>query len=144
MTKIVGTDPGQATGYAWIEIMDDRRIKILDIGVVKGIENLEDLHTILEQSDMLVIESFHVRPQDAHKLIYRELHAPEAIGMLKGLAKKVGIDFQMQSPSLKPVGYGWAAMTYVKGKKNMHSQDALAHAVHCAVKKYNAIPLASK
>jgi hypothetical protein len=144
LTKILATDPGLSTGYAWIKVLDDRSIEILDIGVVKDIDGLEELKSKIEESDLLVIESFHVRPQDAHKLIFQELSAPEAIGVLKSMAKKAGIEFQMQSPSLKPVGYSWAGLTYTKGKKGMHSQDAIAHAIHCAVKRYNAYPLVSK
>jgi hypothetical protein len=139
---VLGIDPGFSTGYACIEIVE-KRVKLIDAGVIKGIPNLKDLMPLIERADFLVIEDFFVRPQDAHKLTYQELPAPEAIGVLKFLAETVDHPpkIQMQSPSTKPVGYGWSGQKYQKGKKGLHSQDAFAHAVYYAVKNSLALPV---
>jgi len=49
------------------------------------------------------------------------------IGALEFLCQVNGWKFVLQSNYRKPAGYGFLGMKYVRGKRSMHSTDALAH-----------------
>jgi len=63
------------------------------------------------------------------------------IGLIQGVAEMEDRKFVLQEPAIKPMGFGWAGLKYVPGKKGTHSQDAVAHAVYYAVKVLHALPL---
>jgi hypothetical protein len=142
--KILGLDPGKTTGVAFIEIID-KKVKLQYINETKDVTLLE-LVEFFKDADVLVCEDFLVRPQKAHKgaFDWDNMVAPRVIGAATSLAKQYESEYVLQSPSIKPVGYGWSGMSYVKGKKGMHMQDALCHAVYYAVKKKLAFPLSKK
>lgn len=141
--KILGLDPGGTTGWGMIEISSDPRPKInlINIGQVK---NEEDLEPQIIEADLAVIEYFRIRPDKKDDFVYKDLHASEAIGILKMLCRKHSTRVEMQGSQIKPMGYGYSGMKYVKGKKGLHQQDGLCHAVYYAVKHLHAIPLAPK
>lgn len=139
--KILGLDPGGTTGWGSIQLTDEPRPKITVIGVGE-VKNEETLENMIKEADIVVIEYFRIRPNKVNDFIYKDLHASEAIGGIKMLCRKYNKRVEMQGADKKPMGYGFAGMTYVKGKKGTHFQDGLCHAVYFAVKKLNAIPLA--
>lgn len=139
--KILGVDPGLTTGWGQIQLTDEQRprITLLDLGQVTDIWELESL---IESSDIVVIEFFKIRPDKKDDFVYKDLHAPEAIGKVKMLCEKYKKQIEMQGSDRKPMGFAWAGLRYVKGKKRTHMQDGLAHAVYWAVKNLRAVPLA--
>lgn len=139
--KILGTDPGDTTGYGMIQLSDEPRPKIILKGIGE-VKNEEELESLIAEADIVIIEYFRIRPDRVDDFIYKDLHASEAIGVIKMLCRKHNKKVEMQGSQVKPMGFGFAGMRYVKGKKGTHMQDGLAHAVYYAVKKLKAIPLA--
>lgn len=139
--KILGTDPGGTTGWGAIELSSDQRPKInlVDFGQVK---NEEELEQWIEWADICVIEFFRIRPDKVNDFVFKDLHASEAIGVIKMLCRKYNTRIEMQGSDRKPMGFAWAGMKYTKGKKGTHQQDGIAHAVYYACKNLHAIPLA--
>lgn len=123
-----------------IQLSDDARpqIKLLGVGTVK---NEEELESLIEEADLVIIEYFRIRPDKKDDFVFKDLPASEAIGVIKMLCRKHKKTVEMQGSQVKPMGFGWAGMRYVKGKKGTHFQDGLAHAVYYAVKQLKASPL---
>jgi len=141
-TKILGLDPGKSTGWGRITV-ENRQISLGEFGVSKDM-TLSDIAHHFADVDIVVYEGFWIDPKLAQAgfLNYDEMLAPQVIGTIKTLAKQHGIQHvEKQNASLKPPAYGFAGMKYVRGKKNMHAQDAIAHAVYYAVKKLQARPV---
>jgi hypothetical protein len=140
--KILGLDPGKTTGLALIEL-DGRRIKPPEAyGECKDETLLEIEHLFIE-ADVIVVEDFKTRPNDARRgaFDWDQMIAPQVIGAAKALAKRHSKLFVLQQASLKPVAYGLSNQKYVPGKKGMHRQDALAHAVFYSVQTLHALPV---
>jgi len=142
MTKILGIDPGRSTGWARISVSPEKRMVVHDFGVVKDPQLLE-LSDHIKDSDLVVVESFLVRPREARKgaFDYDPMETPQVIGALKLQCRLYDTPIVEQSPSVKPVGYGFVRQKYVRGKKGTHAMDALAHAAYYAVKKLQSKPL---
>ncbi len=141
-TKILCFDPGKSTGWACLTV-EDRQITLGEFGVSKDM-TLSDVAHHFKEADIVVYEGFWIDPKLAEKgfLNYDEMPAPQVIGTIQTLAKQNGIEHvAKQSASLKPPAYGFAGMKYQKGRKNMHSQDAIAHGVYYAVKNLRAHPV---
>ncbi len=138
---ILGLDPGKSTGYALIEVVD-RNIALKDFGVEKN-EQVSKISDLISQSDLVICEDFKLRPEMARagSLDYDNMVASRVIGKIELLCDLSKTKMVKQQPSLKPVAYGFAGMRYVKGKKNMHWQDAFAHAVYYSVKNQLASPV---
>src|SRR5690606_24426510 len=124
-----------------IELGDEQRPKISLLGIGE-LTDIWELESLVESSDIIVIEFFKIRPDKKDDFVYKDLHAPEAIGKVKMLCEKYKKQIEMQGADRKPMGFAWAGMRYVKGKKGTHQQDGLAHAVYFAVKNLHAVPLA--
>lgn len=144
MTLILALDPGKNTGWGMIRVADGRTLPTGQLGVCLD-QTLLELEPQFVEADLIVCESFEVRPKLARAgaFDWDPMETPQVIGAMKALAKRLNKKVVMQSPSVKPVGYGYCGMVYVKGKKGMHMQDALAHAVYYAVKTLKANPLGS-
>jgi hypothetical protein len=142
--KILGLDPGKTTGVALLEL-NEKALSLVYVNETKD-ETLLEIVDYIKQADYVICEEFLVRPNKAHggAFDWSDMVAPRVIGAATSLAKQYGAQFVLQSPSIKPVGYGWSAMQYVKGKQKMHMQDAVCHAVYFSVKKLHALPLSKK
>jgi Holliday junction resolvasome RuvABC endonuclease subunit len=143
---IVGFDPGVSTGFAVISVTE-RKIKPLGLGVLgkslDDIEMLQEAQRLIKGADHVVIENFKLRPDvaEAGRLNQNDMPASQVIGKLKTLCGLAGVKYHLQMPSVKPVAYGLANLTYQKGRQGTHSQDAMAHAVYYAVQKLHALPV---
>jgi len=138
---ITGFDPGATTGYAIISVLN-KKITPLDIGQSTD-PTLQDLIPHIERSSIIILEGFWVNPQKARKghFDYDNMVAPRVIGALQYKAQELGKQVVIQPAAIKPVGFGFSGRDYVKGKKNQHQWDALAHAVYYAVKVLHASPV---
>jgi len=140
--KILGIDPGGTTGYALIQVQDDE-ITPLKFDVTKD-KLMLDMVPLLIEADVIVYENFLLRPDKARSgaFDWKSNTTEQVIGSLKTLAALHGKkNLVVQEPSQKPMGYGFANMKYVPGKKGTHWQDAYAHAVFYAVTKLKANPV---
>jgi len=140
--KVLGIDPGGTTGYSLIEIQD-HKITPLKWGTTKD-KLMLDLVPLIVAADHIVYENFLLRPDKARSgaFDWQSNVTEQVIGSLKTLAALHGKEsVSTLEPSQKPMGYGFANMKYVPGKKGTHWQDAHAHAVFYAVKKLGAHPV---
>lgn len=120
--RILGVDPGDTTGWAILE-----KGEPVEIGTLKKDEFYEMIPQILAKDiDVCVIEDYIVRPEWGNK--WKKTDTPQKIGAIRLICTEMKLRCVVQQPSIKPVGYGWAGMTYVKGKKGTHVMDAIAHA----------------
>ncbi len=144
MTLVLGIDPGKTTGLGLIEVLAPS-IKLKTMRESKD-ETAADYLDLLREADVIVVENFQVRPDKARtgSFDWNDMIAPQVIGAIRAVSASLGKTIVLQPPSIKPVGYGWSNQRYVKGKKGMHQQDALAHAVYYAVKNLKALPLKKK
>jgi len=131
MLTMYSWDPGKSTG--WCEFRENRlaRFGTTDISEL-------DVHLAsIEEAEVFVIESYFIRPKSAGGFDHNFSSpiALEAIGEIKGRARRIGAEVVMQQASLKVPGYGFAGMVYKKGQKNIHHKDALAHGVYYLVKR---------
>lgn len=138
---VLGIDPGKVTGWALVKT-EDKKMSPMNFGHSRDQTALE-LQPQIEKAEIVVIESFLVRPKNARRgaFDYDDMVAPRVIGAVTTLATLLGKQVVMQPASIKPVGYGFSNTKYVKGKKNMHQWDALAHACYWLVKNGHAYPV---
>jgi len=141
--KILGIDPGETTGWATIFMGEDKRLELGESGQTKDMQLIEIVDQI-RSADVIVYEGWYTNPDKARagKFNWRGFPAENVIGSLLTLAKLHQKDTPVkQQASQRVAGFAWAGMIYKKGAKGRHWQDALAHAVHYAVKSRGAIPL---
>jgi hypothetical protein len=131
--KIMGLDPGGTTGVAIIEITN----KVPKVIFAKTTKDplLRDIRDLMKTCDIIVYEGWWTRKTEAETGAFNQstMIAPQVIGTIETLIdlyEKKGVK---QQPAIKPMGYGYSNLTYVKGKPGMHSQDAIAHAMYFAV-----------
>lgn len=143
LKKILGIDPGENTGWAETTLETETGVqKILDFGESRDTTTF-DLTDRIQNCDLMVIENFLIDPSKSRTgaFDHSEMLTIQVIGALRLQARLHDKQVVLQSRSVKPVGYGYLRMKYVKGKKGMHSTDAMAHAVFWAVKNAGAKPL---
>lgn len=140
--KILGIDPGKTTGWGLVTFGEDGHHTAIKFGTSKD-PNLLDILDLILEADHIVYENFFVRPNQARRgsFDWDPMVTPQVIGALKLLCHQHGKPISEQSPSVKPVGYGFASLNYKKGKKGTHEFDALAHAFYCAVKNFGLKPV---
>jgi hypothetical protein len=139
---VLGLDPGVTTGWGVIEANEDLKLKVLQFGMTKD-QTLLEVQDWFRKSDLVVIESFLVRPKHARTgaFDWDPLDTVQVIGAAKLLCRICETPYTEQQASQKPVGYGFLKKKYVQGKKNMHAWDALAHAAFYLVKNGKARPV---
>lgn len=139
---ILGIDPGESTGLALISVTE-KRPTLVEALVSKDLTGI-DYNYLLQKATYVVVEDFKVRPRKAKEgaFDWQDMKTPQVIGSIKTLAKLLGKKVILQQPSIKPVGYGYAHLKYVPGKKGKHIEDAAAHAMYFGV--VNKICLPSK
>jgi hypothetical protein len=140
--KLLGIDPGKHIGWAVVSVSPEKKMLVHALGVSMDL-TLDELSDHIKDSDLVIVESFLVRPREARKgaFDYDPMETPQVIGALKLLCHLLGKPIVEQNPSVKPVGYGFVKQKYVRGKKGTHAMDALAHAGYYAVKHLHSKPL---
>lgn len=125
--------------------MQDKKAKPVYIGECKDVTLLE-IEALFTGCDIVVCEEFLVRPAKARKgaFDWQDMVAPRVIGAATTLAAKYEKELILQSPAIKPMGYGFANLRYVKGKSGVHIQDAVAHGMYYAVKTGKCNPVDKK
>lgn len=141
MTIILGIDPGKSTGLAMITIDDMKKPRLTEARVSYDVSAIE-YNDWLKLADYIVVEDFKVRPGKARQgsFDWSSMETPKIIGSIQTLAKLLGKTVTLQQPTIKPMGYGFAHLNYVKGKQGTHIQDAAAHAMYFAVRKKLCLP----
>ena len=88
-------------------------------------------HIRTPRADVWVVEDYIIRPpqkgQNFGNHNWNRGETLRLIGKLEMVAIVGAVDFHLQQPSIKPLGYGQAGMEYKKGKPGMHIYDAIAH-----------------
>ena len=143
--RILGIDPGKASGYSLIVLEGKTIVPTPKFGVDRDGELTSIRELIVEGVDHVVIEDFKVRPGNARRgnFDYDDMLTPRQIGRIEEICELTETPYSKQQASLKPPAYGFAGMKYSKGKKNQHWQDAFAHACYYAVKFHDARPVKS-
>ena len=145
--KILGVDPGESIGFVVVSYdLATKQMTILNTGVQKFGENsalaARFFRAQADDSDTYVVENYVINPK-----VYKHDHqgdkgvALRQIGMLEMLAVEREATVVLQMPTVKPPGYGFLGKQYVRGKKDQHSWDALAHVVFYLVTKQGMQPL---
>lgn len=124
---ILAVDPGDTSGWVRLNTLD----RSFRIGMWHG--ELEPGKEVNKQPpNIIVCENYLIRPphmtrgkQWTHN--WNKGSTMRIIGSLQTVAGLHDCQFELQEPSIKPVGYGWAGLNYVKGKQGTHIQDAAAH-----------------
>lgn len=84
--------------------------------------------------DVLIVENYRNLPDEKHgkRFIntYSENHESQIIGMCRMFCSLAFVELVIQETSIKPAGYGFAGLKYVKGAKKKHMQDAVAHGAY--------------
>jgi hypothetical protein len=142
MRKLFGIDPGESTGWASVTLAETGVLKIVEFGISRDLTTHE-LSDQIADHDLMIVESFLVDPAMSRTgaFDHSDMKTVQVIGALKLQSRLHGTPIVEQSRTVKPLGYGYCRMKYVKGKKGMHSEDAMAHAVFWAVKNAGAKPL---
>lgn len=144
--KLLGIDPGKTTGYARLDIDEDKQLKLGLFGITKDM-TLVDIKKHVEEADIIIYEGWWTRPDKARggAFDYKSMHAPEVIGSLLTLCKLLQKErIVKQQPSQRVPGYGFVGLVYKAGARGTHWQDALAHAGYYAVTKLQALPVRKK
>lgn len=141
---ILAIDPGDTSGWFRIEYISGSQPAILSkkFGVWKG--ETEPGRVVNEDPpDILIVENYLIRPPKmtrgkkwSHD--WNKGSTMRIIGSLQTVADLHDLFFQLQEPSIKPVGYGWAGLVYVKGKQGTHIPDACAHLAYFLYKQMKA------
>jgi hypothetical protein len=113
--KLLCLDPGKTTGVAVLEI-NDKKPHPIYLDETKDV-TLTDIAELFRAADIVAATT---------------------------LSKLYGVDLVMQSPAIKPTGYGFANLKYVRGKQGVHIQDAVAHGMYYAVKHQLCGPVSTK
>jgi len=139
--KILGLDPGGTTGIAVVEITN----KVPNVILAKTSRDplLKDIRHLFMECDVVVYEGWWTRKNDAESGAFNQstMIAPQVIGVIETLIdlfEKKGVK---QQAAIKPMGYSYSGLKYVKGKPGMHSQDAIAHAMYFAVNSRLSRPI---
>lgn len=140
--KILAIDPGKTTGWANISVDAAKHISLGEFGNSKDM-TLVEISSHIQAADVIVYESFYVRPDMAMsgKFNWQEMPALKVIGSLMTLCKLYQKSTVKQQPSQRVPGYAFAGLNYKQKAKGKHWQDALAHACFYAVKNLHAFPV---
>ena len=143
--RVIGFDPGEMTGIGILEIDENKRLVLKHSSTLPRTDLYMKLPRLIEGCDAVIIEDFKVRPNNARKgsFDWSHLVPVQVIGAIHYASMHAGIPSHFQQPNLKPVGYSFLGKPYVRGAKNVHHLDALAHAAYYLVKNKIAVPNAT-
>lgn len=138
--NFLSIDPGGTTGFAHFLQEEDEQWRVKTFGEVAK----ADVYDWIEDTgpDLYVVENYRVRPQSisGYSHQWSSGETLRIIGALESRARRIGSPLVLQEPAIKPVGYAHAGLKYVKDKKGMHVQDAIAHGVFYLVKQLKVNP----
>lgn len=139
----LGIDPGKTTGLALIRVEN----KIPTLMTVRESKNptLSQDRDLFELADLVIMEDWKTRPKKAMlgAFNYDPMITPRVIGAAELMSELCSCKVVMQQPAIKPVGYGYANLKYVPGKKGLHIQDAIAHVMYYLVSRSLSRPVMS-
>lgn len=140
--RILGADPGESTGIGILEINSSKHMVLKHSGTYSRTDLYMKLPQLLEGVTAVIIEDFKVRPNNARRGSFDWSHLVpiQVIGAMHYASIQLEIPTHFQQPNLKPVGYAFLGAKYVRGAKNVHHLDALAHAAYFLVKNKYALP----
>ena len=140
MKYFLGIDPGGTTGLALVSV-NDKKPTLVEVMASKDLTTKE-YQWLLKKADLLIIENFRLRPKNARdgSFDWSDMETPKIIGAIEMWAQLNDKVLVKQEPSIKPMGYGYCHMKYVKGKKGLHIQDAAAHAMFYLVTNNLSLP----
>lgn len=121
-------DPGETTG--WAQFLDDKPVAM---GELRYPNDLLFFKNLIDGYDVCGYENYRIQPKNSsaqgHTPFWSTPVALKVIGAIELASMETNIDRAIVSQwsDIKPSGYGFAGMKYVKGKKGMHKQDAIAH-----------------
>ena len=130
--KIVGIDPGKATGVAVAVFSSDGNAAVFDTYCIKD-HDIERDRSIVRGADVVVCEDFRLDGRVAPKLGGDRMWSSEGIGYWRALSLLEGATFVLQDRS-------WKGKTNAAQKeriefftglapKTPHERDALAHVI---------------
>lgn len=140
--RVIGFDPGEMTGIGILEVGDDKIMRLKHSDTLARTDLYMKLPRLIQGCDAVVIEDFKVRPNNARKgsFDWSHLIPVQVIGAIHYQSMHSEIPSHFQQPNLKPMGYAYLGKRYVKGQRNVHHLDALAHAAYYLVKHRYAVP----
>ena len=133
--KLLSVDPGKRTGWA-VWNFGSGQPELLTMGVSKDVEEFYDVLSHI-QTDQIVYENYHVRPQGMNKGWAHEWNRPPAslvIGALEFYSRANEIKIAVQQASQLPVGCGYIGYPYRKGIHVPNNVSAIAHGAYWLVK----------
>lgn len=144
--RLLGVDPGPHTGWAIVDFTPEKEFKLISTGIEKtyrkGLEFLQITQWGGNEIDKIICEDYIINPK-----VYGHSHQGDRgdtlrlIGALEYIALVSGIEIVLQMPTIKPAGYGFLNKTYVRGKRDMHGFDALAHLAFYLVTRKGMKPI---
>lgn len=129
--KILALDPGETTGYAFIEQAEGASPKevqpvIRSYGVVplwSGIDSLVDTC----EPDIIILEAFRLYPHKARQQYWNPMLTSQVVGVVKYIAEQRKIEVVEQSASF---GLSYELdTTDFREVRNRHARAALRHAL---------------
>ena len=138
--RLLGFDPGTTTGVA-LATLNGNKLTLDAVDAIRSI-TARKVQEFVRECDVVICENFLVRPNRARTgaFDWNSMEPVRVIGLIQAVAELEDRKFVLQEPAIKPMGFGWAGLKYVPGKKGTHSQDAVAHLTYYAVKVLHALP----
>lgn len=146
MSRIMAVDPGEMTGWA-IGTLTDGSLVIDQYGYdpwkVYAI-NLANVQKGENPFDIIVYESWRLRPQNAKQLVGSDFPSSQCIGAIKISAWTSGATLATSEPAYKPVIDRQMGGTDYLPKRDTveHYRDAIRHICWYAVNKAGVDPSA--
>lgn len=149
MAVVIGIDPGKTTGWARLDTITHDRVTAESHDVD---DTFDLIHSMVSapanEKAVFVVEDYIVRPPEMRgvRSFEHNWHRPIAVNIIGAIQYACRTNDKtviLQQPSIKPVGYAFAGLTYVKGsrKKSVHMDDATAHAYFYAVNELSYPPV---
>ena len=149
MSVIIGVDPGKTTGWARLDTIDHTIVTGQSVGLEETFHYLHSfIHAEANAQAVFVVEDYIVRPPAMRGVTSFEhtWHKPIAVNVIGAIQYACTIEereYILQQPSIKPPGYAFAGLEYIKGskRKGVHMDDATAHCYFYAVKELGYPPV---
>lgn len=140
--RILGLDPGGTTGWALATCFPEQKtFEWNKRGEINRSGFNRFLRGAISKVDCVACEDFIILPQEKRWNATRDtantLPTAKLVGRVEFACWHYGKELMIFPPGRKPMGYKLNGLTYVKGKKNMHEFDAMAHARLLIREKWN-------
>ena len=125
MTKILGCDPGESTGFVVVTAaLGSRTATVNEHGVLRLWHGLGTLAK-RTRPDVIIYERWRLYPWTAKSLTWSELPSVQVIGVLKFVAEMLQVPCIGQNASFRK-NYKLSKSRF-KQVDNKHARDALQH-----------------